>query len=106
MNPEQYQQAVNLFARIPSACPELLLRVVELNEEAGEVAGKIKRYYNGHKSPPEEQEVMKELGDVMWNVARICTLLGTNLSAVMQMNIDKLNQRAQNGTIIGTGDER
>ena len=51
-----------------------------------------------------EQELMKEAGDVLWQLSGLCAVMGWTLENVAQMNLDKLAARKQAGTIIGDGD--
>ena len=48
----------------------------------------------------------KELGDVMWMVAELCTIYGLDMGKVMAENIDKLTDRRERGVIDGKGDDR
>jgi NTP pyrophosphatase (non-canonical NTP hydrolase) len=83
--------------------------VLGLNEEAGEAAGKVKkvsRDNNGVWTSESEEAFIKELGDVLWYVAVAASLKGYRLSEVAQMNVDKLADREERGTIHGSGDNR
>jgi NTP pyrophosphatase (non-canonical NTP hydrolase) len=53
-----------------------------------------------------QEELAKEVGDVLWFVALLSKELGYTLHEVGQMNIDKLKDRAQRGVIVGNGDNR
>ena len=96
-----------------------------LNEEAGEVAGKVAKfirkssgwdalltYGDGsdfYNEPyPEELllSVSKELGDVLYQAARVAEEFGLNLSDVATENIDRLADRKKRDVIIGEGDDR
>lgn len=78
-----------------------------LTNEAGEVAGKYKKFLRGDKNwPLVKEELIAELGDVLWYVAQLATELHTNLSEVAQLNLMKLNERKKAGTIQGDGDKR
>lgn len=80
-----------------------------LSGETGEVADKVKKVYrdnNGEFDNERRKGIAKELGDVMWYVANIATDLGYRLSEIAQMNVEKLNKRRDNNTLIGNGDER
>lgn len=46
----------------------------------------------------------KEAGDILWQLAGLCEVMGWDLEAVAQENLAKLAERAQNGTIAGNGD--
>jgi len=51
-------------------------------------------------------DVKKELGDVLWFVAGLCSMYGLKLSDIAQKNIDKLESRKQRNVITGDGDNR
>ena len=64
--------------------------------EAGEFADTIKKWrYHGHEL--DRQELVKELGDVLWYVARACEALDTDMGTVMEANIAKLWRRYPDG---------
>ena len=80
-----------------------------LVNEAGEVAGKIKKIFRdkgGVISCEDRLALKMELGDVLWYLAQICTELDLTLDEVAEANIDKLFSRLERGTIRGDGDER
>ncbi|MEM7132300.1 MAG: nucleoside triphosphate pyrophosphohydrolase family protein [Chloroflexota bacterium] len=80
-----------------------------LVNEAGEVAGKIKKIFRDKEGviADEDREALKyELGDVLWYLAQICTELDLNLEEVAEANITKLFSRLERGTIRGEGDQR
>ena len=80
-----------------------------LVSEAGEVAGKVKKIIRDHGSEltPELIEALEfELGDVLWYIAQLCTILKTNLGVVANKNVEKLALRKQANTIKGSGDDR
>lgn len=83
--------------------------VFGLTEEAGEVAGKfakIIRDKNGIINTEDEKAIEKELGDVCWMLAEICTVMGLTLEDVMQHNLDKLTDRKNRNVLTGSGDNR
>ena len=67
-----------------------------LTGEAGEVADMIKKSVF-HRHELDTEKLMKELGDVLWYVAAICSKLEWTLEDVMQMNIKKLMARYPDG---------
>lgn len=80
-----------------------------LSEEAGEVCGKfakILRDKNGDLTENDKNEISKEIGDCMWMIAEICTVLGLKLHEVMEQNINKLESRKQRNVLSGSGDNR
>ena len=53
-----------------------------------------------------DAELMKEAGDVLWQLAGLCTVRGWRLEDVAQGNLDKLASRKERGVIDGNGDNR
>lgn len=53
-----------------------------------------------------QEELAKEVGDVLWFVAHLSRQLGYTLDDVAKMNIEKLRDRAMRNVIIGEGDNR
>jgi NTP pyrophosphatase (non-canonical NTP hydrolase) len=75
--------------------------------EAGEVADKIKKMLRDKIDSPEYREqVMLELGDVLWYAAVLASDLGYDLETVANRNLEKLQGRQKRGTLHGTGDNR
>lgn len=80
-----------------------------LANEAGEVAGKVKKIFRdkGGVIGDDDREALKgELGDVLWYLAQICTELDLSLSEVAEANLVKLFSRLERGRIRGEGDDR
>ncbi len=76
--------------------------------EAGEVSSKLAKYFRGDYVMDEalEEAVVKELGDVLWYVAEMATVLNIPLEKVAQVNVSKLMNRLSMGTLRGDGDGR
>jgi len=121
MNANTYQEAAgktdividacDRLSRDGDSCRALTLSYysLELCSEAGEVAGKIKKIIRdkgGVLTSADVNELTKELGDVCWPLARLCSSLGLSLGDVMSANIDKLASRVERGTLRGDGDNR
>lgn len=67
-----------------------------LGGEAGEVVELVKKHrYHGHAL--DADAVAKELGDVLWYVAEVCTAVGLSLDEVAQRNVAKLKARYPEG---------
>jgi len=90
-----------------------------LTEEAGEVAGVMKRFHRGdaaygtwsHEtgdtlSVVAKDKLVSELGDVLWYVAMIADLLEVRLEEVANRNLAKLADRKTRNVITGSGDNR
>jgi NTP pyrophosphatase (non-canonical NTP hydrolase) len=93
---------------IPTDHP-IVYPTLGLANEAGEVAGKIKKLFRdkgGHISAEDREALKQELGDVLWYLTQICTELGLTLEEVAEANITKLFSRQARGVIRGDGDTR
>jgi NTP pyrophosphatase (non-canonical NTP hydrolase) len=69
---------------------------IGLAGEAGEVVDYIKKGVF-HQRGIDRETVRRELGDVLWYVAALCTKLDISLSEVMDLNIAKLRARYPDG---------
>ena len=72
--------------------------------ESGEVAEKIKKYVRDGYI--DKESLKKELGDVLWYIAALCSDFGFNLEEVAQANLNKLQSRQERDKIRGSGDNR
>lgn len=97
----------------------MLNLVGEVGELASKVAKAIRKEeatidYRGDLRHPStrriddelEEAMQKEVGDVLWQLAGLCSVMGWDLNEIAQMNLDKLASRQQRGVIDGNGDER
>ena len=87
----------------------LIEKALGLPGEAGEAADKftkIIRDKNGVISTSDREEIVKELGDVMWYVSTIAAYLDVSLAEVANANISKLESRLKRNKIHGAGDNR
>lgn len=78
---------------------------LKLCGESGEVAEKIGKCIRDSK-PIDDQDLIKELGDVLWYIANLADHLGYDLSEVAERNLAKLKDRQQRGVLGGSGDSR
>lgn len=97
MNAKEYQQLALRTATNLDKPEELMLNgILGLTGEAGECADIVKKYkYQGH--PLDAAKLAEELGDVLWYVAILAEALGTDLTTIMQKNINKLKARYPKG---------
>ncbi len=103
-----YQDKTNSTAIYPKE-KALEYLVLGLASEAGEVAGKLKKYIRDNNSVVgvyEASVICGELGDVLWYISQIALELNTTLESVAQANIEKLSDRKTRGVIGGSGDSR
>lgn len=82
--------------------------MVSIQEETGELAGKIKRLGRGDHQLDGDyvEDIGYEIGDILFYLADLCNKLGLGLDEVMEANLTKLHSRKQRGVIRGSGDER
>lgn len=78
--------------------------IANLTSEAGEVAGKYAKWIRD--GVLDEAGMQKEVGDVLWQIAGLSTVMGWNLADLASQNLRKLAQRQTNNTLMGEGDER
>lgn len=72
------------------------LIMLGLAEEAGEVAGLMKRQLRNNSRDTgtfTRDRYVEELGDVLWYLAACCHCAGTSLEEIWQQNIIKLEER-------------
>jgi len=78
-----------------------------LAEEAGEVLGAWAKYERGDYDVIElNRRLKKEVGDVLFMVARILRDRGWTANEIIQLNVDKLEKRVAENKIKGDGDDR
>lgn len=113
MNVEEYQKWTRTTAKYPKESatfePSIPYLVMGLSGEGGEVANKYKKIIrdkSGVISDSDASEIISELGDVLWYIARLSDEMGYTLSDVMKKNYEKLESRIERGTIGGNGDNR
>ncbi len=104
---DDYQKQA-LATLLPSA-NNLPYVALGLANEAGEVAGKVKKWIrdnNGDMQKLDKSAIADELGDTLWYIALMAHLLGIDLEDVAQANIGKLSSRLERGKLTGAGDHR
>lgn len=85
--------------------------VLALAEEAGEVAGKVAKYVRKSASLEPDfgqlrTDVLKELGDVAYQLSEVARQFGFTLQEVIDANVSKLTDRQERGVLVGEGDNR
>lgn len=126
---DEYQEAAHTTSLVSEGIDSLWLRVsdpedgyaalmdygslayatLKLNGEAGEVAeliGKALRDDGGVISMERSAKLEKEVGDVLWYVAELCTIMGWSFSELASKNLQKLAKRKDDGTLKGDGSDR
>lgn len=83
--------------------------VFGITGEAGEIAEKIKKIVrdkDGKLTDKDKEEIIKEIGDVLWYLAVLSEHLDIKFNEVARRNITKLRSRQSRGKIGGSGDNR
>ena len=124
MTLNEYQD--NAMKTCMPSCDNFSYMMLNLVGEVGELASKVAKDIrkgnvvigtNGMESeiipaaPFSEwmeraEEYKAEAGDILWQLAGVCNVMGWHLEDVAQGNLDKLASRAKRGKIDGDGDNR
>lgn len=121
MKLDEYQSKA--MATCMSSCDNYGYMFLNLVGEVGELASKVAKairkekamlYFNrlvtecGHNFMTEEEiaDLRKEAGDILWQLAGLCSVMGWSLDAVAKENLAKLASRRERGVIDGDGDNR
>ena len=89
---------------ITVANTRLVENTLGLVGEAGEVAEKIKKFIRDEDFSKED--IVKELGDVLFYTTALANHIGSDLQTVLDTNIKKLHDRKKRNKIQGSGDNR
>jgi NTP pyrophosphatase (non-canonical NTP hydrolase) len=98
-----YQEGANKTALYPQTA-KITYPALGLVGEAGEVANQVKKILRdnaGQLTPERRAKILDELGDVLWYAAALATDLESSLDEIAVANLQKLANRAANGTIQG-----
>ena len=88
---------------------KIIYPMIGLCSEVGEVADKIKktiRDKGGVYTDDGRREIGKEIGDVLWYLARIADELGLSFGDVALTNMKKTADRLARDVVGGSGDNR
>ena len=96
MTLDEYQRFAARTIGVRTPADQLSNMALGLAGEAGETADMLKKHLF-HGKPLDADELIKELGDVMWYVAGMATAIGATLDDVAQRNVDKLRKRYPDG---------
>lgn len=87
-----YQARAMLTAKRRDFTFDLLHASLGLSSEAGEFTDAVKKNFIYGKALDKEN-LIEELGDIMWFVALACEVLNVEMVDVMEQNIEKLKRR-------------
>jgi len=89
--------------------PGWLYYVLGIAGETGECCEKIKKLFRDKHGIIDQEfldMVTKELGDVLWYMARLADQFDINFNDIAKTNITKLLDRMERGKLHGEGDNR
>lgn len=108
----------DVFVEVDNALVDIgfMYPVAALAEEAGEVNGKVAKFIRKSKTMNTaevsvayeqlQQDVLKELGDVAYQLSECAWQFGFTLQEVIDANVSKLTDRQERGVLVGEGDNR
>lgn len=106
MDSDKYQQGTRTTTIYPKDAA-VQYTILGLANEAGEVAGKYKKFLRDGLTFDEMKEaVVAEVGDVLWYAARVLDELEVTMHDCMRANLAKLEDRRARGVLGGSGDTR
>lgn len=93
MNIKEYQEKSTRTLNKKLIKDELLVNMIfGIVGETGEVVDLVKKFrFQGHKL--DKEKLTEEIGDVMFYIANLCTLLDVDLEEVLEGNYNKLLKR-------------
>lgn len=103
MDFNKYQEEAMSF-RMDTATD--LYALLSLSAEVGELHTLVSKALRDGAKDDFRDQVKKELGDILWNIAAVAADGGFALEEIAAANIEKLSSRKQRGVITGSGDNR
>jgi NTP pyrophosphatase (non-canonical NTP hydrolase) len=108
MQANDYQEKTMSTAIYPEAGTghdmEIYYLALGITSEAGEIAGKVKKYIRDGRLDP--GAIAYELGDVAWYLARLADAMGYTFEQILEINYNKLTKRKEENVLQGSGDYR
>ena len=104
MNFSTYQVKARQTAIYDKEKYAIIYPALGLAGESGETVEKVKKFIRDGQL--DRDGLIKELGDVLWYLANMASDLGVSLETIAEINIEKLEKRAANNTLQGSGDNR
>ncbi len=109
MHLNKYQKLARKTASYPNVGKNLTYPTMGLCGESGEVAEKVKKIFRdceGKVSPDTRDAIGKEMGDVLWYLANLCSELNFEMDEVAKINLEKIKSRVKRNKVKGNGDNR
>lgn len=96
MDFNEYQKLASRTINTALHSNELELHALHgLSGEVGEIHSIYQKAYQGHAV--DSEHLKKEMGDLIWFIAELCTVSGFDMTEIAQMNIEKLKKRFPDG---------
>lgn len=90
--------------------------MLNLVGEVGEFASKVAKMIRKEELAITDNELIsdcrfpelcrQEAGDILWQLAGLCSAMGWELEDIARGNLEKLASRKERGVIVGDGDNR
>lgn len=109
MDFQEYQKLSRETAIYPEAGKNFVYPALGLAGETGEVSEIIKRIIRDNNNIADEkvkEELLKELGDVLWYLCQLAAEFNLSFDEIAKENIKKLRDRKARGVLHGKGNER
>lgn len=100
---EVHRTSDGMYTNSPSKIDKLMRACLGLTGEAGECADIIKKaadYNNYVLTKEDEENLIKEMGDVLFYLTNMAFMLNVDLKKVINENIAKSHRRYENGFTI------
>lgn len=120
MELKEYQEKA--MTTCMNTCDNFSYMMLNIVGKVGELALKVAKYIRkdratiiyGHLTGGSfnkiddklNNDMQLEAGDILWQLAGLCSVMGWDLEAIAKMNLDKLASRQERGVIDGNGDNR
>ncbi len=107
MKVNEYEIEISKFDRYPKESQPVCY-ALGLAGESGEVCDKLKKIIRDDNGVfmTRDENVLNELGDVLWYITRLGSYFGYSINEIMIANYEKLLSRNVRGKIGGSGDKR
>lgn len=89
--------------------PGWLYYTLGISGEAGELTEKIKKLFRDKNGVIDDEfldNIKKEMGDILWYMARFADQFDIDFADVAKTNIEKLSSRLERNKLHGEGDNR
>lgn len=94
MEMNEYQKRALITVARLSETDTILMCALGLAGESGEIVDVLKKHYFHHADNTlDYNKIIDEMGDLLWYMSVMCSMLGITMNEVMERNIEKLSVR-------------